>query len=285
MAIWTSPVEDVGVRRDRTGRMVGAAAYSLPVPARRLSAAARRLAAAAARATLGTLSHVVTAEPVVALTFDDGPDPESTPRLLELLAHHEARATFFMLGVAAQRHPDLVRKVAMAGHAIGNHSWDHPSFPFISGRERRRQIRACAGALAPYGTRLLRPPYGYQDLASRLDAWWLGYRVIGWSLDVGDWYGDDGKAMAKRLQREIRPGSVILLHDALFVKPAAEREHVLVHQPRPQRDAMLAAVSGLLASVGGTLRFVTVPDLLRCGRLVRCNWYVKDAADWERLGL
>jgi peptidoglycan-N-acetylglucosamine deacetylase len=267
------------------GTMGGPPESASPAAPARLSTVGRRLASAAARATLGTLSHVVTAEAVAALTFDDGPDPESTPRLLELLARHEVRATFFMLGVAAQRHPDLVRQVAEAGHAIGNHSWDHPSFPFIGGRERRRQIRACAAALAPYGARLLRPPYGYQDLASRLDAWWLGYRVIGWSLDVGDWYRDDGEGMAKQLLREIRPGSVVLLHDTLFVKPAAEREHVIVHEPRRPRDAMLAAVSGLLAGVEGTLRFVTVPELLRYGWPVRRNWYVKDAADWEKLAL
>jgi peptidoglycan/xylan/chitin deacetylase (PgdA/CDA1 family) len=251
----------------------------------RLSTVSRRLAAAAGRAALGTLSHVVTAEPVAALTFDDGPDPESTPRLLELLARHDARATFFMLGMAAQRHPELVRQVAEAGHVIGNHSWDHPSFPFISGGERCRQIRSSAVALAPYEARLLRPPYGYQDLRSRLDAWRLGYRVIGWSLDVGDWYKDNGEEMGRQLQRQVRPGSVILLHDALFVRPAAEREHVIVHEPRRPRDAMLAAVTNLLAGVNGALRFVTIPELLRYGQPVWLNWYVKDAADWERLGL
>ena len=78
---------------------------------------------------------------MVGLTFDDGPDPEYTPRLLEILHRHGARATFFMAGEAARQHPELVRQVAQAGHAIGNHGWDHPSFPFISRDERLAQMR------------------------------------------------------------------------------------------------------------------------------------------------
>jgi peptidoglycan/xylan/chitin deacetylase (PgdA/CDA1 family) len=83
------------------------------------------------------------------MTFDDGPDPEYTPRLLDILKKYQVHATFFiMVGEAAHNHPKLVRQVAQAGHAVGNHSWDHPSFPLISGRERRAQIRACAEAIA-----------------------------------------------------------------------------------------------------------------------------------------
>src|SRR2546422_6863677 len=75
------------------------------------------------------LTHVLTEEPVVALTFDDGPDPVNTPCLLDLLSAHHARGTFFMIGVHAHQHPELVSRVAAESHAIGNHSWDHPSFP------------------------------------------------------------------------------------------------------------------------------------------------------------
>ena len=81
----------------------------------------------------GTITGVTTRDPVAALTFDDGPHPEYTPLLLNILERYQARATFFMIGDAAQRHPDLVRQVAQGGHAIGNHSWDHPFFPSLSG--------------------------------------------------------------------------------------------------------------------------------------------------------
>ena len=76
---------------------------------------------------LGTLTSVVTKEPLVALTFDDGPHPEFTPRVLEILRHHQAHATFFMVGAGAEKYQGIVRQVAREGHAIGGHSWDQPS--------------------------------------------------------------------------------------------------------------------------------------------------------------
>lgn len=133
----------------------------------------------AIKKVLGSLTSVVTKDPLVALTFDDGPHPEYTPRVMEILARHQARATFFMVGKAAQQYPDLVRKIGEAGHAMGGHSWDHISFRQLTGRERRRQMRACQQILAPHGQLLFRPPYGDQSVASRLDAFWLGYEVVG----------------------------------------------------------------------------------------------------------
>ena len=136
---------------------------------------------------LGGITHVTTEAPVAALTFDDGPHPDYTPRLLDLLARYNARATFFLLGKFAIQYPALVQCMAEAGHAIGNHSWDHASFPFLTGRQRRAQIRACAQAIAPYGQRLFRPPYMEQNLSSRLDMLWMRYEVILCDCDSGDW--------------------------------------------------------------------------------------------------
>src|SRR5262249_49636601 len=116
----------------------------------------------------GTIISVVTREPVAALTFDDGPHPEYTPRLLDILEQYKVHATFFMVGEAAQKHPELVGQVAHAGHTVGNHSLDHPFFPSIPKHERQRQIRACEQALAPYGRRLFRFPYGAENLASHV---------------------------------------------------------------------------------------------------------------------
>lgn len=81
----------------------------------------------------GTITSVTTRAPVVALTFDDGPHLEYTPRLLDILQRYQASATFFMIGEVAQKHPELVQLVAQAGHAIGNHSWDHRFFPHSLG--------------------------------------------------------------------------------------------------------------------------------------------------------
>jgi peptidoglycan/xylan/chitin deacetylase (PgdA/CDA1 family) len=213
---------------------------------------------------IGTVTGVCAMDPVAALTFDDGPDAEYTPRLLSCLEQYHARATFFLLGQAAQNHPDLVRQIAEAGHAIGNHSWDHPSFPGISGRERRAQIRAGAEAIAPYGQRLFRPPYGHQSIASRIDALRLGYKVIMFDVWADDWCGGEPQIVAQQLERRIHPGAVIVLHDRLF--DALDLSYF-------NREPMLKALEIFLDRVGDRFRFVTVPELLRLGRSHKEIWY------------
>ena len=88
---------------------------------------------------------------MAALTFDDGPTPEYTPRVLDILERHGAKGTFFMIGSNAAAYPEIVRRVAEAGHAIANHTWDHPAFPSIPDRERRRQVLRCAEAISTLG--------------------------------------------------------------------------------------------------------------------------------------
>jgi peptidoglycan-N-acetylglucosamine deacetylase len=201
----------------------------------------------------GAITHVATTEAVAAITFDDGPNPQCTPSLLDMLEKYQVHATFFMLGEAARQHPELVRKVAQAGHAIGNHSWNHPQFPLISSRDRRWQIRACERAIAPYGQRLFRPPFGQHNDVSRFDAWWLGYRVINWDVDSRDWIDDDANSIAAHLVHQIHSGSIILFHDGLF-QPAEERY--------ANRQPMLEALASVLQQLNRRFRFVTIPELI-----------------------
>lgn len=242
----------------------------------------RRVARRVARSVLGTVTSVETTERVAALTFDDGPDPRWTPAVLEILERYGARATFFMVGKSAAAHQALVKRTSDAGHAIGNHSWDHPCFTLIGARERRWQLRACRAALTPFGTGIMRPPFGYQSLASRVDAMIAGYDVVGWTMEVGDWYDSDAPRMAEALRARLRPGRIILLHDTLFVPTEADRGPVLGQLPNPDRHAMLEALESFLSAVTPGFQFVTVPELLRRGRPVRTNWYVREAADWSR---
>jgi peptidoglycan-N-acetylglucosamine deacetylase len=225
--------------------------------------AVRKVFLMTARRVMGTITHVSTKDPVVALTFDDGPHVDYTPRLLGILERHDARATFFMTGEAALAHPELVRRIAAGGHAIGNHSWDHPSFPLISGRERRRQIRKCASVLAPYGERLFRPPYGEQNVASRLDALLLGYQVVMFNIATDDWCGGDVGSIVTQVERQIRPGSVVVLHDRLF--DALDKAYF-------DREPLLQAVQILLNRLGDRFHFVTVSELLRRGRAQKEIW-------------
>lgn len=220
---------------------------------------------------MGTITHVSTDDPVAALTFDDGPNPDFTPGLLDILKKHDARATFFMIGQAAKHYPELVKKVAEAGHAIGNHTWSHPSFTSISGKMRRKQLRECQKAISPYGERIFRPPRGHQSIVSRLDALLLRYKVIAWNLHAYDWEKHDGAWMVDKLMSGIKPGSIILLHDSLWDRSIKGAE---------DRSPMLEALDRFLALAGKTFRFITVPELLRHGYVQKKNWYVKDDNDW-----
>jgi len=223
------------------------------------------------RRALGTITHVSTQDSVVALTFDDGPHPIFTPELLEILKNHKAKATFFMIGKNAQRYPELVSDVAMAGHAIGNHTWDHSSLPLLTGRQRRAQIRACEKAIAPYGKRIFRPPYGHQSIASRLDAFWLGYQVITWNVMAHDWLDHDANRLLDGLKNKIRPGCMVVFHDDLY---AVREKHYANRQPT------LKAVHMFLERFSDQYSFITVPELIRRGYPHRQNWYWEPDQEW-----
>lgn len=223
----------------------------------------KKIFATVSRIAMGTITHVSTSHPAVALTFDDGPDPHWTPQLLDILKRHEARATFFMVGKYASSHPKIVQRVADLGHTIGNHSWDHSSFLDISRRERIKQVRQCAEVIAPYGQRLFRPPMGHQSVASRLDLMLERYRVVAWSFHVHDWLEQDPKWMAERLSERIRPGSIVLLHDAVSKKRYKSRKPTI------------EAVDILLEQVQNRLRFVSLSELFHLGRPIKQNWYMK----------
>lgn len=240
---------------------------NLPPKARSL---ARRLVTLSAHLT-GTVTHVATREPLAALTFDDGPDPEVTPRLADLLEEHGARGTFFQVGKAAARHPEVVARLTGGGHAVANHSWDHPSFPLLRGRWRRTQLRWCQEALGPAAVRLFRPPYGHQSPASQLDAALLGFRVVAWSAMAEDWGGDPPEVLADRVRRRLGPGAIALFHDALYTTVEARFR---------DRAPTLEAVRMLLEENEGRLRFVTVPELLRAGSPRKWHWYKRPDLDW-----
>ena len=230
-----------------------------------------RLLGAALHRVIGNFTHVSTRDPVAALTFDDGPHPESTPRLLDILENHQVHATFFLVGEVAQRHRWLVRRIAQAGHAVGNHSWDHKSFPLLNGRERRAQIRACNKAIAPYGQRIFRPPYGDQTMGSRLDALLMRHQVIFWNLVAYDWLDHDADWIADKIISEIKPGDVILFHDALYTT---------IEERYSNREPVFEAINMILEKIGDRFRFVTIPELYRYGRPQRRLWYKKTDPDW-----
>lgn len=214
--------------------------------------------------TLGTITSIETAKHVAALTFDDGPHPQFTPLVLDILRQYGASATFFMVGEAAERYPAIVRRVVREGHAIGNHTWDHPSFRLITSAERRTQIERCADAIGLYNeARLLRPPFGDQTATSRLDVWRMGYRVVAWSLEVGDWKCRNVDVMADRLIDEIHPGCIVLLHDRLYTSGKASHT---------DRSFMVEALDRTLKEIRPRYSLLTVPELLEAGTPIVQPW-------------
>ena len=209
---------------------------------------------------VGSIVRVATAEPAIALTFDDGPHPEDTPAVLELLERHGARGTFFLVGANARRHPQVVERVLAGGHAVGNHTLDHLSLRRVRGAERRAQIAGAAAAIGPRAAPLLRPPFGELSLGARLDAARCGHEVVVWDVVAEDWRDDPAETLLARMLRRLRRGSIVLLHDTLFAV-TAER----FRDRRPMREALEA----LLDRLAGRYRFVTLPELLRLGRPVR----------------
>jgi peptidoglycan-N-acetylglucosamine deacetylase len=262
----TSPPPPAGQGRS-PGRGAGPA-KSLPW-AKRL---AKRLISESAL-VLGTTVGVWTRERAVALTFDDGPHPDDTPPVLDLLARHGGRATFFVVGQRARAHPELIERMAREGHAIGNHSWDHTSFRLLNGRARRAQMQWTEAAIAPHGRRLFRPPYAEQSLASRLDALALGQRVTMGEVVAEDWRDDRSEVLVERVMRRLLPGSILLFHDTLIT---ATEERYRDRTPTRQ------AVDALLQRLAGEYRFVTVPELLRLGRARRAHHYWKLPAQFHR---
>jgi len=153
----------------------------------------------------------------IALTFDDGPQEKLTPKLLDLLAEHHIKATFFVIGQNVVEHPDIVARAAREGHEIGNHSWSHPNLAKMSDENVRRQLRQTDDAIKDAtGKRptLLRPPYG--NLSNRQKQWIhqeFGYRIVLWDVDPLDWKRPGPSVICNRIVKETRPGSIVLSHD------------------------------------------------------------------------
>lgn len=153
----------------------------------------------------------------VALTFDDGPDPQRTPAVLDLLARQGVRATFFVVGARAEAHPELVRRMATEGHVVGNHSYTHSwRFPLRSlGRtvEELRRTGEVLHRITGRQPRLFRPPFGVTNPTIARAVRRLGLDPMGWSIRSLDTMGQSPERVAARILRRLHPGAVILLHD------------------------------------------------------------------------
>ncbi len=156
----------------------------------------------------------------VALTFDDGPHPVDTPRTLEVLARHDIRATFFLVGKHADRYPNLVKEIAAAGHDIGNHTYNHRhqwSLGLIKTVQDIQQGKESLEQILGKTIEYFRPPWGIFNLLTFSAGRTNREEVVLWSCCARDWQISDAPAIAHLVSTTSSAGSIILLHDANYV--------------------------------------------------------------------
>lgn len=196
----------------------------------------------------------------LALTYDDGPNDACTPRLLEILAKHNVKATFFLVGKYLKQSPGLARQTAAAGHAVGNHTFNHPNLFFCSPAEILRELSDCEHALDDAVARhdkIFRPPWGARRPGVLSAARSLGLEPILWSVTCYDWKPTTAERVEAHAVRQIAParGEIILLHDGGHRAMGADRHH------------SLAATEKLIARYKSEgYAFVTIPQMLTASK-------------------
>ena len=188
----------------------------------------------------------------IALTFDDGPNPSVTPRLLDLLDRYHASATFFLIGQRVRACPSLADEIAARGHALGNHTDSHPNLIWKSPAAIRRELRACSEAIhsaAGKAPLWMRPPYGFRGPQLHAAVRETGHcAVIMWNRMAWDWRNHGREPIIRHL-RQVRDGDIVLLHDG---------DHLELHGNRASTVEALEYWLPRWRDAG--LSFVTVQD-------------------------
>lgn len=209
---------------------------------------------------------------LIALTFDDGPGKNTTPRLLDELKKRQVKATFFVVGTNAQRYPDILKRMDAEGHVIASHTWSHKNLTKVSEAELKDELQRCSNVIEKavgHGPSLLRAPGGNYD--NRLLAYCreIGMPLVGWSVDTKDWQSRSKPAVLAAAFQEgkygIRDGAIVLMHDVY-------------------ESTVDAAVEMMDRLTEEGYIMVTVPELLRvraggaqAGRMYFSDTHFKDA--------
>lgn len=197
------------------------------------------------------VARLASAGKVVALTFDDGPNPEATPRILDALAARNVKATFFVLGRHADRWPDIVARAAREGHTIGNHGWHHRKLHVRGPGYVRRDLTMGTESIeraSGIRPRLFRAPHGFRSPWVTPIAASLGQKTVGWSRGVWDSAKPGVDRIVRRTVEGTRPGRIMLLHDGDGYDMDGDRRQTADALPR---------ILGELEDLG--YQFATVP--------------------------
>ncbi len=186
----------------------------------------------------------------IALTFDDGPHPTYTPQILDILKANDIKATFFVIGENAEKHPDIVKRIIAEGHEIGNHTYSHPHLKKIGDEELTLELKRTEALLTErfgYTPTLFRPPEGYCCAAVQQSSDRMGYSLTLWDVDTTDWAHNPSDNIIKTVLATVKDGSIILCHD-------------FVTKPSPTPDAIKVLIPKLKAK---GYEFVTVSELTK----------------------
>ncbi|WP_088835141.1 polysaccharide deacetylase family protein [Paenibacillus tyrfis] len=192
----------------------------------------------------------------VALTFDDAPDTTFTPQVLDVLKKYQVRATFFLVGAQAEKHPEMVKRIVREGHVIGNHSYSHKLFTKLSDdlfQSQVLQTQQTLKRLIGYSPRLLRPPYGEISESQLLWASEHGYRIVNWNVDSLDWKQLGQEKVISNIITNVKPGSIILQHSG--------------GGPGQDLNGTVQALPTVIQTLKSrNLKMVTLPELLQVSK-------------------
>ena len=172
--------------------------------------------------------------PKMALTFDDGPHPVYTPKILDILKENNIRATFFLIGENAEKHPEIVRRIIAEGHEIGNHTYSHPHLQKINEKQLTKELKKTEDLLLDkFGYRpvLFRPPEGFCCAAVKNCASNMNYTLTLWDIDTTDWAHNPVKNIVNTVTSNAGDGRIILCHD-FVTKPSPTPEAIEIVIPR-----------------------------------------------------
>ena len=204
-----------------------------------------------------TLTHGSDPEQI-ALTYDDGPNDPHTLRLLDVLATHEAKATFFLIGRYVKQRPDIARAIQAAGHAIGNHTFTHPNLVLVSSTKLNQELSDCGKALedaigAPAS--LFRPPFGGRRPDVLRTVRGMGMEPVMWSVTAFDWSARSSEFIVEKVTKEVegrrgKQSEIVLLHDGGHLGFGADR-------------GFTVEATKVLLGKYAEKKFVAIPDLTR----------------------